>query len=85
MPAPRLYEARKPPAAAPGSGDARGVGAMMVPLAALLGEPVDLDIAVSKVEVRVDDVAVELRKEARVEVVNEDTNVLEGGYPVMVT
>lgn len=60
----------------------------MVPLAALLGEPVDLDIAVSKVEVTADDVAVELRREAvraRVEVVNEDTDVLEGGYPVMVT
>lgn len=58
---------------------------MMVPLAALLGVPVDLDIAVSKVDATV---AVELRKEAvraRVEVVNEDTNVLEGGYPVMVT
>lgn len=55
---------RKDPAAAPGSGDARGVGVIMVPLTALLGEPVVLDIDVSKVEVRVDDVAVELRKEA---------------------
>lgn len=70
---------RKDPAAAPGSGDARGVGVIMVPLTALLGEPVVLDIDVSKV-----DVAVELR--ARAEgIVNEDTDVLEGGYPVMVT
>lgn len=73
---------RKDPAAAPGSGDARGVGVIMVPLTALLGEPVVLDIDVSKV-----DVTVELRKEAvrAEEIVNEDTDVLEGGYPVMVT
>lgn len=59
----------------------------MVPLTGLLGEPVDLDIVVPKEEVvRVDDV--ELRNgvvREIVEVVNEYTDVLVGGGPVMVT